>query len=127
MTTEAEERAEAIRQTWQYRCVAATQGNSSLLGCILLSVIGRNARHPPWIESGVTIDADGVCYVNFVDKTYTEYVNAPICVVEDLINNFKGLADTLKLSDADRVALFDELRKWVVKDMRIVTDELRRN
>jgi hypothetical protein len=44
--------------------------------------------------------------------------------IVDIRDDFRRLADFLKLDDGERVELFDELRKWVAIDMRADHDEL---
>lgn len=126
MATEAQERREAERQSWQYRAINQLRGNQTPLGALLLGVIGRNAKHPPWVESGLTIDVDGMCYLDFVNKRYEEIKNMPFIHVEDLKDGWNRLADTIRASDAERVAMFDELRKYVLRDLRLANDILRR-
>ena len=126
MTTEAEERAEVERATWQYRGVKRTRGNQTMMGCLFLAVIGRNAANPPWVESAITILEDGACLVNFVNRERTEYTNLKFCHVTDLKDQFNRLADEINATDEERVAMFGELRKFIKEDRRLENDILRR-
>jgi len=123
MATEQEDARAAERQTWQYRAVAATRGNQTMLGCILLAVIGRNAKNPPWFEPGAEIDADGFLLANFVGKDRVDHHQLiPVATVKDLVDEFRRLADAIKLDDADRIAMFAALRAWIVKDHRALKE-----
>lgn len=124
-TPEDKERAEAERATWQYRAVAATRGNTSLLGCFVLAVIGRNAKNPPWIEGNLTITPRGLVLADFVDKDRMETKQCTLCDVEDLKSNFRGLADALKLTDEETAEMFGELRKLIAFDLRDEADVLK--
>lgn len=113
---------ERQRATWQYRAVAMTHGNQSMLGLILLATLAKSASNPPKITGSATITKDGMVLASFQGRddpaprpmTY-------ICTVEELQANFSGLADSLKLNDIDRVEMFTELKKWIWKDERVDT------
>lgn len=100
----------------------ATGGNKQLLGTIMLAVLGETPRFPPALGLGAVISSDGMIFCDFVTKDGRLRTAAFVCDIEDLINNFRGLADHLKLSDEDRIILFSELRKWIKKDWRASSD-----
>ena len=125
MATEAQDRAEAERQSWQFRAVLATRGNQTLMGTVVLAVIGRNAKNPPWIEEPFTILADGTVITDVVTRDRWLHKNQPLFHVSDLVSEFRRLADHLRLSDDDRIAMFAELRKFIKLDMRADHDELK--
>ena len=112
------------RQTWQYRAVAATGGNTTRLGTILLAILGKRSRHPPFLVGGATItDAgvvtcDGVILDNRSPGGTAAVRDIALCYVTELRDNFRRLADHMALSDKDRTALFDEIIKWVKLDLR---------
>lgn len=106
-------------QEWQYRAVAATQGNQSMLGCFVLAVLGwQHGRKPPRFGSKAYIDANGQLFSNMQDASGHMFRNQHLGPVEDVINNFRGLADHLKLDDKERKEMFGELKKWIVHDAR---------
>lgn len=127
MATEDQDRIEAARQSWVYRAIEATHGNQTKLGCILLSVIGKPCKSPPWLGPSCVITEEGLVIANFVGRDNKMHEGRVICDVQDLIDNFRGLADHIDASDTDRVEMFDELRKWVSKDFRADHDELKRH
>lgn len=114
------ERTEAVRQSWPYRAIERTRGNQTLLGTILLSIIGRVASNPPTAGMTAIIDRDGVVRTNMVGRDHKAYVGVPIGTVEHFVANLRRLADDLQLADADRVAMFDQARKWVSHDFRVI-------
>lgn len=116
---------ERQRATWQYRAVLATGGNKSQLGAIVIAVLGKAPDNPPRFGSAAVITSDGYVQAHFQTKDGVWHQGAFVGAVDDLVANFRGLADHLKLSDAERVEMFDELRKWISVDYRAnATDEL---
>ncbi len=103
---------------WRYRAVNATRGNQTMLGCILLAVINRPAKNPPWFGPTCVINPEGVVLSNFVDRHNTMHVALPVCTVPELVDEFRRLADTCNMTDSERQEMVDELRKWVSVDYR---------
>lgn len=111
--------------TWQYKAVLAARGNQTLLGCIILQIIGKQPKHPPMITGLAMIDEDGVTWAPWL-STRGKAGLAPLGMITDIRDEFRRLADYLKLDDQERIDMFDELRKWVDFDARADHDELRR-
>lgn len=105
------------QNSWPFKAVLATRGNQTLLGCIVLNLICRPPKSPPMVDSLATVDADGLCWAFVVNR---RGVRTLTCLgqITDIRDEFRRLADHLKLDDGERVELFDELRKWVAIDMR---------
>lgn len=104
---------------WKTSCIRATDSNKTLLGCFVLAIFGlQHDIKPPRFGRVAVIDAQGILYSNMQDKDGKIHPNHCLGPVQDVIDNFRGLADHLKLSDADRVALFGELKKWIKHDAR---------
>lgn len=109
---------EQERATWQFRAIAHCRGNQTYIGTLLLSVIGRPAKHPPmWGASG-EIDIDGIVWSGFTDRHGNSYARCPVGPVELVIDKFKALADACKLTEAEAQAMFAEVRKWISVDHR---------
>lgn len=107
-------------ESWQSRVVAKTGGNQSELGCFVLAALGwQHGRKPPRFGSTARIDKSGILHSNVQTKDGTVYRDQAMRPVQEVIDNFRGLADELHLNDLDRKALFDELRKWIHKDDRV--------
>lgn len=105
--------------SWQFKAIKATRGNRSRLGCILLAALKMNARHPPqFSQSGAIITSDGFIQADYRAGDGSFHHGAFVGSVEEYTSNFRGLADYLKLSDADREALFVVARSWIAIDYR---------
>lgn len=113
------DKQEAERATWQYRAVEATGGPKSLLGAILLAVLKKQRNTRPQFIGNATITSDGFVMCSFVTRDGEHKHSAFVCDVPDLVRNFRGLADHLKLTDAERNELFLAVRNWIATDYRI--------
>jgi len=133
--------------TWQWRALSATRLNQSQLGAVLIAVLGndpilehcmldvarliygpaatRKAFDPPRFVSGgapgwgANITSDGMIMSDFYDRQGNMHYGALVGSVEEMTDNFRGLADYLKLSDNERVALFTAVRQWIKTDARM--------
>lgn len=109
---------EALRETWQFRVLEASRYNKSRLGLILLAIIGRSPPSPPMImlEKGAYVRADGLLIADADLGNGRGVLATPLGTIGELNDNLRGLADHLKLSDKDRVAMFDLTRRWIAFD-----------
>lgn len=104
---------------WKHRAVRETGGNSTMMGCFVLAILGwQHGRKPPRFGSRAVINKDGVVISNMQDKDGVKHLNHALGPVQDIIDSFRGLADHLKLDDAERVEMFSELKKWFAHDER---------
>lgn len=111
------------RGTWQYRAVESTLGNQSKLGCILLAVLGKSRDKRAFSEAaGLT--KEGYVIAGWYDRDGAYRGLVKVCDVQELCDNFSGLADHLQLSDADRIALFAAVRNWIAVDERAIQEPL---
>ena len=127
-----------LAATWQARCLRASTGKfASVMLTIFFweyfeqaqylmwSVYGRNKDLTfPFHTGGATIVNNGnvVCDLNCgrVGERFKVRRNVKVFDTEgELIREFRNLADKLKLDDADRIAMTDTVRKWIVADHRI--------
>lgn len=113
--------------SWQYKAILATRGNQTLLGAILLQLLGKQAKHPPQILSTATVDEQGLAWCKLRKELGGEIAEGIICVglITDVRDEFRRLADYLKLDDDERIELFNELRMWVEIDLRADHNELK--
>lgn len=113
------------QNTWQYKAVVATKGNQTLVGCILLALIDRQPRNGPRVETTATVDEKGFTFCGFTRRNGVQGV---VCIgtIQDIRDEFRRLADHLKLDDVERIELFDELKKWVAVDLRADHNELKK-
>lgn len=107
------------RERWQHRAVQETGGNTTLMGCFVLAILGwQHGRHPPRFGSKAVIDAEGIVITHMQDKNGVKHHNHRLGHVKDIVDSFRGLADHLKLDDWEREEMFAELRKWFYHDAR---------
>jgi hypothetical protein len=116
---------EAFRATWQYRAVARIGANLHVGGQALIAALGppwyRHDRVPRFLK-GPTIKPDGKMVAPYIglDLVYRpEFYFSPSPT--HFQNDFRQLADDLKLTDKERLEMFDKLSTWIFKDERIVT------
>ncbi len=108
-----------MSDTWRLRAIAATRGNQTLLGTILIAVLQKSILHnPPRFGRQCVITRDGQVFAPYQGKDLKFNSAAFVCTADELRDGFRDLADKLKLNDADRAEMFGELRKWVQKDFR---------
>jgi hypothetical protein len=111
------------QNSWPFKAVLATRGQQTLLGCIVLNLICRQPKNPPMVASLATVDEKGLCWAYVVSRSGEKRLTC-LGLITDIRDEFRRLADHLKLDDGERVELFDELRKWVSIDMRADHDEM---
>jgi hypothetical protein len=123
-----------IKDTWQARCLVAARDWQKP---IVLSILAHNFEdalltlcaviYPhfdgflpaPYLTSAARIDKAGMVVAKVMgcdgyEKEEVLYRNEVA-----LRNDFRLLADRLKLNDADRVELFAAVKRWVVADRRL--------
>lgn len=124
-----------IRETWQARALAHTHHQH--IGVVLLSVLAHNYDDAMPVLLRVvfpgfrSIDTPFVCSAARVAKTgavVADVVWDGGLIVKNMVlfkslnalkNAFRRLADKMRLDDADRIAMFAAVRKWVVADTRL--------
>jgi hypothetical protein len=106
------------QKSWQYRCIEATRGNQTMLGAVIIAMLGKQSKHPPrfW-TGGATIDKDGNI-TSQLQKRDGSWHHVSIGTAQDFGTELNRLADTCKLDGVERLKLFEEAQKWVVKDHR---------
>lgn len=112
------------QNSWPFKAILATRGQQTLLGCIVLNLICRQPKNPPMINSLATVDENGLTWAFVVSRTGERRLTC-LGQIGDIRDEFRRLADHLKLDDGERVEMFDELRKWVAIDMRADHDEMK--
>lgn len=107
------------REHWQHRAVRETGGNTTLMGCFLLAILGwQHGRHPPRFGSKAVINKEGILFSNMQDKNGVMHRNHCLGPMQAVTDSFRGLADHLRFTDQERKEMFDELRKWIAHDER---------
>ena len=109
---------------WKSRAIALLHGNQSATGALVVAMLGRMVNPPCFAianENYPKIDKAGNIHLLYKANLVEQWkiVQEPILQFRD---RFRHLADALDLSDADRIAMFDELKKFIVRDERVVSN-----
>ncbi len=128
--------AQQLRDEWQCRLLVETKDTERLVVLAVLAnlyydhgafeILMRVAFpdfiqiKPPIYSGFATIKRTGHVVCDYIDSDHTIYRNVVVYDSEErMVTKFRRLADSLKLSDADRTAMFRDLKKWVSRDERI--------
>jgi hypothetical protein len=114
----AKEKSEREKASWQYRAIEVTRGPGTKTGAILLAVLGKQRATVPQFRGSARITSDGYMLCNFMSRSGQIHMSAFVGSVEEVVANFRRLADHLKLTDAERTEMFTKLREWVGTDYR---------
>jgi hypothetical protein len=128
--------ADELREMWPARVIHATRYEP--IGMVVLSMLahsyddampvllecvfpGFRSITTPFICSYGKVDKSGriiadVVWADWEAPTRNEVIFRDLAHLQ---KTFRKLADKLKLSDPDRIQLFDCARKWVTADMRL--------
>jgi hypothetical protein len=110
------------RQRWDYRAVLATGARTTRMGAIVLAVLGKS-RTTRCFGQHAVISSKGRVITTYTDKDgHTCYTD--IGTPQELADSFSELADILKLSDEDRIAMFSKVRAWISADARVIQEPL---
>jgi hypothetical protein len=100
---------------WQWRVMRASLGTTA--GLIVMAMLAKQPKHGPALGANCEILTDGRVVAKV--RRYGVWGRAEtIGTAESVRDSLRRLADHCKLSDADREALFEELRRWIFKDHR---------
>lgn len=108
-------------RSWQWRVIRASMGTTT--GLIVMAMLAKQPKNGPAFGHNCDILADGkvVTKVRRYGRWGEPEALGTVISVRD---NLRQLADHCRLSDADREALFAELRRWIRKDFRAVSHEV---
>lgn len=122
-----------LRDTWQGRCVQAARGRPAM---VLMSALVHSYEESAPLLYALIFPDHGKVMAPYLESCGRVAKNGAITakvrhrsglVSEDVIypseialrDEFRKLADQLRLSDADRVELFGAIKRWVVADRRL--------
>ena len=106
--------------SWQFRVILASMPDT--LGVIVRAVLAKSTAVGFAYGTTATIDKDGMVRSNRRDVDGMVHRNFPVGTSTAVRDEFRKLADHCKLTDQDREALFDELRKWIARDDRAISN-----
>lgn len=107
-----------LRRDWRLKLIEATQGNRTMLGCIVLVAIGKEPENPPYFRGKAYITNQGEVLCDFVEKDGTYRVKARVSDDEDLVRNLVGLTVHCDLNDQERVEFLARVNNWIGTDER---------
>lgn len=128
-----------LRATWQGRVLEHAQGRMMVAVCSILAhsfdaampVLLRVVQPRCWDAVQQTLKAPFLCSVGKIDKNGRIIADAILfdgavkvskvifASERDLEYEFRKLADHLKLSDNERIEMFDAVKRWVASDQRL--------
>lgn len=125
--------AEELRQMWQSRALAASEGKMQRVLMVVLAYeyaaampVLLAATFPgftdierPFLSSYATIVPSGKVVCQMVDRDGSKKTVAIYDSKDKYVADMRALADKLKLSDKDRAEMFGVLQRWIVADMRV--------
>lgn len=107
-----------LGKSWQFR-VALAAFPADPMGLIVRAVLGMNSARGAALGLEATINTDSIVAAKLRGRNGRILNNAhPLGTIIQLRDEFRRLGDHCKLNDGDRMALFEELRKWCGKDLR---------
>lgn len=123
-----------LRGSWQVRAIGEAKGQTWM---VLLSVLAHTYDHAlmfmmplvypdfdgsipaPHLTTCAKIDKSGAIVADVVDRNGIIKETMIYPTETHLRDDFRGLADRLKLNDADRIELLKCVQRWVVADRRL--------
>lgn len=127
--------ADELRESWQGRALYFARENPQLktalmslladnydetLPFLLAAVFGYWHITAPFYCSNPKINKTGCIVADLIMPDGFKYKSAVIFLSESQMEaTFRRLADRLKLSDGERIDLFNAARHWVKADMRL--------
>lgn len=122
----------ALRDRWQARCLIQARGRT---GAVLLSVLAHNFEDSlmlicraigfstflpaPYLTSAATVEKNGAVVAKVMERDGIERKKVLYRSERALRDDFRRLADVLKLDDAERIEMFAAVKRWVVADRRL--------
>ena len=104
--------------TWKARLATACRPNKTEGDALVLAILGVSPRRCPAFADNAAIDEDGVVWAGFKKRDGTQVSYTAIGSAEWVRDQVRRVADRERLGDDDRKALFAEVHKWFVVDMR---------
>ena len=115
---------ELIGVGWKARAIALLHGNQCATGALVVAMLGRKVNPPCFAV--VNDNYPRINEAGFIELLYKPSLIEPWRIVREPIldfrDRFRHLADALDLTDQDRIGMFDELKKFIVRDERAVSN-----
>lgn len=126
--------AQQLRDEWQCKLLVEAKGKAAAVALVMLANMYLEAMEvllrvafpkfvqirPPLYTGHARITFTGHVVCDYIDKYYNLRRDTVVYDSEDdLIKEFRDIADRLKFSDGDREAMFAMIKKWVSRDDRL--------
>ena len=126
--------AQLLRDQWQCRLLAETKGKiaavvmaflahsyfEAMETLLRMAYPGFVKVQPPLYSGPATIRSTGQITCTYIARNFEERHNVLVYDSEDdLLKEFRELADKLKLKDHEREEMFATIKRWVTRDDRI--------
>ena len=115
-----------IGASWKQRAIALLHGNQCATGALVVAILGRKVNPPCFAVASVQGGYPRILKNGNVKLLFKATLNAPWKFVEEPVEQFRDrfrhLADALDISDQERIAMFEELKKFIVHDERVVSN-----
>lgn len=110
---------EQVRQHWAYRLIQRLRGNQTLMGALVIAIVQKMPSNPPRILTGGLVNKDGILIVSLERRQFPGTAKwVALGPVDGIRDEFRRLMDGMGLSDAEHLAFFDAMRRWIVRDKR---------
>ena len=106
------------RRDYRLKLIEATQGNQSILGCIVLAAIKKQPDNPPYFAGRARILSNGDVMCDFRDRDKIYRVGAYIGTDEELVKNVMGLCRHCDLTNSERIEFMAKVNHWIEHDYR---------
>lgn len=103
---------------WKTRAVRECKEDELMLPFVLAVLGLQHGIRPPRFGNKARIDLQGNLHSDMQDVNYNVHRDMMLGPVEVVRDNFRRLADHLKLDDHERIAMMDEFKKWIAHDER---------
>ena len=103
---------------WKLRIIAKTRGNQTMMGAVVLAILGHIPPRGPYYRGLAEISRDGVVWAKLYSRNVLIGRKVPIATITDFTDELRRLADLCKMDDREVADLFEEAKKWIERDHR---------
>lgn len=119
------DRAEKVRNGWAYRAVLACSGPQSVMGAVIIAMIGKQRRTVPQFGRSAIIDPIGMLRADLYRKDGTWAYMTGIMSVDSFRDELGKVADHIDATDDERADMYKTAREWIGRDLRIIKNPLK--
>lgn len=127
-----EAQREAIRQSWQFRILCESEnaekrtgGNDPLFRLLTAALALRSKTGPQYGNFGIISEDGFILTTCMYDDGRATVPAFYVCTVQELVDNLQRLGDACDLTEVQRLAMFDKVRRWIKTDDREGPENMR--